>query len=329
MSLPLFGPLLVPLGVLGAGCVGDPPKDDSAPVDDTAPDDTGTAPDPATVALHGACATEDDYGGIAVTADPSDPSVYGSVADGVVPGLVLEEIAQEGDCALWGRNYPYCEPSCAPGTWSDFDGNCVPYPANQDLGTIDIWGLATTVQMEPVFPGNTYYDTELAVPPYVAGGLLTLDMPGGVYGPITLYGVGVEALVTPGTTWVLDAGAPLTLSWTAPAGPVIRSEIAVQISIDQHGVSPSSLRCVFVDDGEGTVPGSITAALVEVGVTGFPTASIERRTADLAAAGAGCLDFTVSAPGTAAIDVVGHTPCVSDKECPEGQDCNEELQTCE
>ena len=69
--------------------------------------------------------------------------------------------------------------------------------------------------------------------------------------------------------------------------------------------------------------------LVDAGVTGFPSGSLERRTADRAEAGAGCLDLAVSIPLDVPVDVVGYTPCVSDEDCPEGMECNEELQICE
>lgn len=304
------------------------------------PDDTARtgAPDPATVPLGGACEMADDFGGFTVAAAVASTSIDGAVADAVVPITVLEALlrveTEGGDCALWRRNNPYCDPACAPGQTCTFEGVCVPYPASRDLGIVSIRGLVEPVEMEPVFPGNTYFDTSLPHPAFANGELITLAMPGGAYGPLELHGVGVEALDMTGIEWVVEAGVDFTVRWPAPVGPVVRSEIAVAMSIDQHGVSPSALRCTFADDGEGTVPGAILGALVDVGVTGFPSGSIERYTADRAPAdhaalAGGCLDFRVVSPRTIALDVVGHTPCVSDNECPEGESCNEALQICE
>ncbi|MES2645143.1 MAG: hypothetical protein V4850_36990 [Myxococcota bacterium] len=315
-----------------AGCTGGKPDDTSVGDTETADThtDTATAPlDPATVPLNGACALADDHGGFNVTVLEDATTVAGTVADGVVPATVLEELVREGDCAVLRRNNPYCEPTCPPGETCAFDGTCVPYPANQGLGTVTLDGLVVPVVMEPVFPGNTYYDTSLPHPAYTPGELLTLSMPGGVYGPLELYGVGVEPLDLPDVVWVIEGGVDYVLDWPAPAGAVVRSEIAIQISIDQHGVSPSVLRCVFADDGQATIPGAVLSALVDVGVTGFPAASIERRTVDQGAAGAGCLDFVVTSPHVPTVDVVGSTPCVSDNECPDDQTCNVELQICE
>ena len=73
----------------------------------------------------------------------------------------------------------------------------------------------------------------------------------------------------------------------------------------------------------------LVGAMLAAGVTGFPSGSITRRTADHAAAGAGCMDLTVASGRTVPVDVIGYTPCVSDAECPDGQTCDLELQICE
>jgi hypothetical protein len=120
------------------------------------------------------------------------------------------------------------------------------------------------------------------------------------------------------------------IDWSPPVGPVIRSEVGVQIRIDQHGASPASLHCAFADTGHGVVPGALLAQLVGVGVTGFPIGALERRTADHATLPTGgCMDFVLRAPVDVAVDVDGYTPCVSQVDCPEGTICNTELQICE
>ncbi len=296
-------------------------------VDDTAQDSDApdTTPDPATVELGGACPLETDFGGFEVGGD----GVQGVVADGVVPIAILEEIAAEGDCQLMRRNNPYCDPACDPGFTCDFDGECVTYPVNQDLGIVSISGLLSPVELEPVFPGNTYFDTSLESPPFEAGALVALDMPGGVYGPAVLYGVGVEPLQALDDEWSVESGVDLLVRWEPPAGEISRGTIAMSLNIDQHGTTPGTLWCSFEDDGEGTVPAGILATLVETGVTGFPSGALSRQTQDQAAAGEGCMDLTVSSSLSVAVDVIGYTPCISDADCPDGYECNEEMQICE
>ena len=295
--------------------------------DDTSQD--SAAPDPGEVVLAGACPMATDLGGFLVYAEDEQSGVQGSVADGVVPTAVLEEIASEGDCQLMRRNNPFCKPACEPGDTCDFDGNCVPYPSNQDLGTVTITGLISPVEMEPVFPGNTYYDTSLPSPPFEEGAPITLEMPGGVYGPATLYGFGIETIVPLDEEWSVEAGVDMVVHWEAPAGEVSRSEIGLSLNIDQHGITPGTLLCTFEDDGEATVPAAILQTLVETGVTGYPSAALERRTQDYADLATGCMDLTVSSFSTVSVDVIGYTSCVSDIDCPKGQECNVKLQICE
>jgi hypothetical protein len=294
------------------------------------PSDTATAAAPltaATVPLAGGCAA-DDHGGFVVLSAGADSGVSGSVADGVVPAHVLEEVAAEGDCRMMRRNNPFCDPACEPGQTCDFDGVCVPFPTNQDLGTVQLDGLVAPVEMEPVFPGYTYFDTSLSEPPFVGGSLIMLQMPGGTHGPLTLHGVGVEPLVTE-EAWSVEAGVDLVVRWDAPSGTVSRGEVALHLHIDQHGNSPASLVCVFDDDGEGTVPAGLLQTLVDTGVTGFPSGVLERRTRDHAELSPGCMDFAVSSSVSIAVDIVGHTPCINKEDCPDGMTCDEILQVCE
>ena len=293
-------------------------------------DDTPDGPDVATVELAGQCDVAADWGGFTVVSHPEDVGVQGNVADGVVPVAVLEEVATEGDCRMLRRNNPFCDPACEAGFTCDFDGTCIPYPKNQDLGIVTVTGLANDVSMEPVFPGNTYFDTSLPDPPYTPSELVTLDAPGTPWGDITLYGVGLEVPSVTGDEWSIESGVDLVVQWSAPTTEVVRSKVFVTVNIDQHGTSPSQLRCLFDDDGDGTVPSSMIDELVSRGVTGFPSGLLERRTADSAPLGDdGCMDLLVAAPIEVDVDVVGFTPCVSDNECPEPLECNEELQICE
>ncbi|HJN78255.1 MAG TPA: hypothetical protein QGF58_30360 [Myxococcota bacterium] len=300
----------------------------------TKPSDSGTHDSytyvpPDEVELDGECEMAVDFGGFTIRAASGSTDVDGSVADGVVPISVLEETVTDGDCRLLKRNNPYCDPGCDAGETCDFDGTCLPYPPSQDLGTVSIYGLAQAVEMEPVFPGNTYFDTSLPHPAWSPGDVLVLEMPGGVYGPAELHGVGVDELTGINEPWAVEGGEDFTVTWDAPTTDEVHSQIEFFLNIDLHGISPSVMRCSFEDTGSATVSGAVIEALVDTGVTGFPSASLERRTVDKADAGEGCMDFQVSSKQSVDIDVVGFTPCVTNAECPEGQECNEEFQICE
>lgn len=317
--------------VLMMAC-GEKDTDSATPPEPNPTDDSGqviSGEDPATVAMDGVCDLAEDYGGFVVEAYEEYSIVSGSIADGVVPITVLELIGSDGDCEVKRRNNPFCDPSCESGDTCDFDGNCITYPSNQDLGVVTVLGLPENVEMEAVVPGNTYFNTSLPHPAFSGGELIELQMPGGEYGPVTLYGVGVEELSAFDKEWRVESGNDLIVTWDAPTGEIVRSEVTLRINIDQHGTSPSSVYCTFEDDGEGTVPSSVVQQLVEVGVSGFPSGLLVRRTADKAAAGDGCTDLEISSRRDVSVDVIGYTPCISDNDCPDGQTCNVEMQICE
>lgn len=298
------------------------------PVFDTGADDTGpVGGDPATVPLAGECPLATHLGGFVVEADEAYSVVDGSVADGVVPVTVLTELTRLDDCVLLRRENPHCDPTCASDETCGLDGVCVAYPTEQDLGTVTITGLIDDVAMTPVTPGAHYFDTRLANPAFTPGAFIELRAAGWL-GDVTLHGVGVSPIVPGEATWALGQGQDLAVTWDVPSG-VVRSEVVLNISIDQHGSSPASLRCVFVDDGVGSVPASLLDGLRVAGVSGFPNGSLTRRTADRVDVPGGCVDLQVTTPRHPDVRVDGVTPCDEASDCPDGLDCNFALEICE
>jgi hypothetical protein len=305
-------------------------KDDNGFTDDTATtvgDDTGST-DPDTVSLDGACSDDVHYGAFLVDSNEDYAYVSGSAANAVVPISVLTNVLTTGDCTIWRRENPFCDPSCDPGYTCDFDGTCVPYPEAQDLGTVTIDGLLKPVSMDPVTPGYTYFDTSLPNPPWTPGSVLELHTGGGSFQPVTLYGVAPEDLVATSMDWTLTEGQSFTVTWD-PASAGARTEVVLSLSIDQHGVTPSSISCVFADDGTGELPSDVLQSLMDLGVSGFPAGTLTRRTADSDALGSGCIDLQATSSRLAYVTIEGYTPCTRDEDCPDGETCNEEMERCE
>ncbi len=280
--------------------------------------------------LDGACSLAERYGGFsaAVYQDLGYSYVEGSVTDGVVPIDVREEVIAEGECRLMRRNVPYCHPACGAEETCNQDGYCIDYPVEQDLGSVTVTGLLDAVSMDPISPGYSYFDTGLSHPAFETGAVIELTTGAGAYDPVTLQGVGVELLQLTSSQVELQEGADLPLVWTPPSGAVI-GHVRLDLNIDQHGSTPINVWCEFEDDGAGTVSALLIDELMGAGVTGFPSATLTRRTMDRAAVGDGCMDLAVATPRTLEVDVLGYTPCISDADCPEGQSCNEALQVCE
>lgn len=281
--------------------------------------------DPAEVRLGGACPLATRFGGFEVAANEGYSAVGGAVADGVVPMDVLTEEATDGDCVLLRRENPRCDPTCDAGEACDFDGTCIPWPTNQDLGTVTVTGLAEAVAMTPTPPGTTYFDTSLPHPAFAPDAVVTVTSSTSAFPP--LYGLGVEPLV-PTSTELVVGSADLTFGWAAPTG-LGRSEVVLRLTVDQHGITPLSLVCTFADDGSGTAPKALVDELLVGGVTGWPNALLTRRTADRADVGAGCADLVVAWEVPIDVSVDGHTPCDSHDDCPPGQLCNFALETCQ
>lgn len=304
---------------------------DGGTADTSAPDasEPGEMPSPDELELTGACDQAERWGGFRVQAEESYSYVQGEVADGVVPGDVLEETLREGGCTLLKRNNPFCDPGCQPGEACDFTGECVPYPVPQLLGVVTVEGLVQPVEMTPPEFGGNYFDATLPHPATVPDETIRLRVAGDVLPGFTLHGVGVEPIeVAEGTEWFVQEGEDLEVTWAPPTGGAY-GQVRLSLNIDQHGLSPTTMFCVVPDTGAASIPAAVVDGLIGAGVTGFPTGTVERQTADSTTLEGGCADFVVASSTTVAVDVDGFTPCNLDNPCPEGLECNYVIEICE
>ena len=254
----------------------------------------------------------------------------GQVSDAVVPTDVRTEVFAEGGCQILRRENPFCDPPCAGDETCDLSGTCVPYPSALNVGTVSIRGLSSAVSMDPVEPGNTYFDTSLANPPWTPGDPLSIASSGGDIAAFEMHGYAPDTLEGVPGTWTIIPGQDLAITWTPPTVDV-GTEVVLVLRIDMHGTTPSSLECVFPDTGSAVVSSASLGALVNAGLTGFPAGEMRRRTADHADIDNGtCVEFlarSVNVPEL--VEIEGYTPCRQDSDCPDGQECNEELERCE
>lgn len=289
-------------------------------------DSEGSSSTGGDVELAGSCALADHVGGFLAGFEPTYSAFSGSVADGVVPVNVLEQIGEDGSCTLWRRNNPFCDPGCAAGQACDFDGSCIPYPVNHDVGVVTVTGLAAPVMLEPVPPTFSYFHTMLPHPAFEPGALITLETTGGDYSPLLLHGIGVEMVVPTADELALASDTPLDIEWTPGDA---RTTMRLQIGVDQHGLSPLALICSApADAGVLTISGELMTQFLDNGVSGFPSADFHFETVDSVDIEPGCVDFVVRSHARVMVRVEGHTPCNVTAQCPEGQTCDMMLQTC-
>lgn len=284
--------------------------------------------DPAKIVLHDPCALDKRVGGfeVVMNEDVGYTAVAGSVKNGLVPGQVPTVALAEGGCKVLHRPRLFCDPPCDSASTCGTGGACVAAPVGQDVGTVTIRGLNKLVEIVATQPGNTYFYTRLTHPGFAPGDVIQLLSTAGYLGKLELYGIGV-AEITPQKI-VLTQGQSATVTWDVPPAGA-RSQVHVDLNIDQHGLSPANVVCDFPDTGSGTIPAAVVDGLIAAGVTGFPSGNVTRRTLDSVVVGDQCADFAVAALHTATIEVTNFIPCTSQANCPEGTTCNLTVQQCQ
>lgn len=271
------------------------------------------------------CPVSDRIGGFAVTLAHDYTGVNGEVADGVVPGNVPEVVAEEGYCRLLRKPSFFCSPACVPGETCGADGKCIPYPENQSVGLVELAGLKTALSMEAKW-GNYYGNSgSMEHPGFDPGALLTLHALGADLPGFTLGGVGVVPLTMAKSQLTVDDTAGLELEWTS--GPSHDGvQMHIELNINNHGSTSAWIACDCPDTGTLEIPHSLLAALFQIGVSGFPSLHLSRRSVHSAHLNVGCVDFKVHADHDASIQVAGVTSCTSDAQCGPGQTCGSDLQ---
>jgi hypothetical protein len=249
--------------------------------------------------------------------------VDGSAIDGVLPIAVLEEVVSDEHCTLLKRNNPFCDPPCGSEETCDWDGSCIDYPDAVHLGTVTLAGLESDIVLEPVGASLTYFDTSLPHPAWVGGEPITMTATDGP----ELHGVAAPPLLLGTTTWTVEEGMPLELTWDVLPEP-LGTELYIALTVDQHGLTPATVTCRFDDTGSAEVSAELVGAFLEGGVSGFPNGLAQRRSIDSAPLGEGCLEFVVSSLAVPDVGVEGVIPCHGDPDCPEGMHCDTSIELC-
>jgi hypothetical protein len=274
------------------------------------------------------------FGGFEVSL--KNGAVQGQVLSGVVPSYVPEVLGTQGECRLLQGKNLFCDPACGSSEACGEDGTCSPIPLGQDVGTVKVSGARTsTGETEIVLmpTASHFYSTRatLAEPPFDARAPLTLSATGSAFVPaFSLRGEGLEALAVPSDPIVVQAGTPLALRWTAPAGATA-AKVEINVQFNLHGSSTAAyIDCDVADDGSFDVPKELIDDLLGRELSGFPTVVVTRKTADSLAVGTGCLDFSVTSQVSRALEVPGITSCNVDEDCPEpDQTCVHPQLVCE
>lgn len=260
-------------------------------------------------------------------------SVIGKIYDGPTPSqLVWEVKAEEGGCQLLTPRVPFCNEPCGGSAVCVEDDTCQPYPAAHSAGDVTVTGLnlesgAASLVMSPT--ANNYQPpagTKLGYPPADEGQVVRFEASGDYFSAFTVEAKGVSPLELLNETIELDPGQPVQLEWTAPGQDGI-SKLHVKLDISHHGGTKGMIECNVEDTGSLDVPASLVKQLLDLGVAGFPTIIVTRKSVGSTTIPPGRIDLTVSSQIEQAVVIAGLTSCNDDSQCPEGQTCQSDL-TC-
>lgn len=250
-----------------------------------------TAQDTWVQQLGQACPAATRVGRFEALHDEYGAYVAGNVSDRIDALQVLVEQEKDGPCVLLQRKNPTCSPGCTKTEQCVRDAGCQPFPAPMDVGAVTVTGLVLPVTMTAKGANKDYFFTDFDTKAYEMGAHVELKAAGGDLKAFALHGVGVPDLVVSAVDWVMKKNTALTLTWEAAQGPW---QVRISLNVDQHGLTPVTLVCDVPDTGSYTIPAGLTTALLNYGVSGAATASIERRTADSVELAPGCVDLLVT-----------------------------------
>jgi hypothetical protein len=264
---------------------------------------------------------------VAETDTAGNTTVLGKLYDGPNPTpMAWQKKDEADDCELDTPNAVLCQPACGSSAVCVSTNDCVPYATAQTAGTVKLTGLGSTeLSLDP--RANNYQlpaGTNLAYPPCSAGAKIALAADGGGHGSFLLEAECVAPIEAPARV-TLTKGQMLALRWTA--GTTAGARLHVLLDISQHGTSKGKIECDTDDDGMLDIPPKLVDALLDLGISGFPTVLLTRESESKpATAGTTSVLLNVSAPYRAAIEIPGLTSCSNDSQCPAGQTCLPDLK---
>lgn len=298
--------------------------------DDASSDSGPQIPEPEAASLYKPCPQDKRWGRFRVSLQAKFSSFEGSMANGVVPAHVPEVVKTEGDCTLYQPPSLSCDPPCGPNERCDRSGKCIEAPRNQDLGKVYVRGMSQDLDIAPREPGFHYVNEGTLPHPVTTASqelqLFVSDAPGGA---LALHAYGIEALAGTPQEVNLEKDKDLALTWTA-AKDSQRSKMVLNLNVNNHGAAASWITCAVPDTGSFTLPASMISALLDAGVSGFPSLEFNRMSVDsktVPGASEACLEFAVQSPVTIDVTVPGVLSCKDDSDCPDGQTCQDDL-TC-
>jgi hypothetical protein len=259
-------------------------------------------------------------------------SVLGTFYNGESPSAVAwEKKTVSGACTLYTPKKPFCPTPCGSGSLCVADNTCKSEATLLSVGKITVTGFKTkaggqTITLVP--PSSKNYQVSitdtLLYPPFAEGDDLSFAAEGDTEaGAFTLTGKGIKPLKLHSDSITLADGQPVILNWEGAASPTA-SQIEVEVDISHHGGSKGKISCVTPDNGTLAITADLVTELKALGMSGFPKIDVSRRAVTKHATMQARL--VLESSDTRQVNIPGLISCDSDENCPNGQDCKDDMK---
>lgn len=309
----------------------------------TAPNETSTAPNETTTtgpdetttpgdvvkgvtSVGARCDRAERIGSLSVALGADRTIVSGALSSGTLPTSVARVQAEAGGCELLVPRDLFCSTACPSDQACAGNDTCVPKPTKLSGGPVTVEGLLVDLEFAPNGITLDYSKTVLEpFPAYEAGAEITLRTAGATAPAFEATVYGVPQLTSSLPVVSVKHGEPSHLEWSTEGVPPEQSSIFISFSVNVHGAVTGWIECTAPDTGSFDIPAELVSSLIDLGLSGFPRVSLERRSSATVALDDGCVDVYSSSKLTLEIEVDGLSSCNRDEDCPEGQRCSEEL----
>lgn len=266
-----------------------------------------------------------------VVKDGADLNNYGETAVSSANGCTLYKLLAPS-CASANAGAD-CDVSTEVCTATD---TCTKQPTKKNVGTATVTGVQTTTGTSPfelTLSSNSYLtggDVSLVYPGFTEGAPIKISASGADYPAFDVTAKGIAQLVLGASTYKVNATSDLALTWTPP-GSASDARIQATVNLSHHGGSKGYIACDVADTGTLTISKDQLSGLINMGVAGYPTLVVTRRSTGVASLSAGQVLLSVEASITPIFSVDGYTSCTEadNSECPSGQICNQSTKLCE
>lgn len=266
------------------------------------------------------------------TGTAAHTTINGSVKDHADPVTVpLVPVAKGGDCTLSTPHLPFCATPCGEAACVA-DNTCASYGTSQDVGVVTLTGVAKQSGDPPLrltSVQNAYQaaaDQAPAYPPFAEGDDVALQAAGGgVFAPFSIHATAIAPLALTSDALTLDKTKDFTVTWTA-AGSNAKSTIHFLLDLSHHGGLKGEIDCDTADAGSLTISAALLTQLLNLGVAGYPSFKLIRKSVASTAITPGLVQLELSQSIVRYVQIPGLVSCTDDTDCPTGQTCQGDQQ---